>query len=66
VLGEPWVLAARALLVEEGGQKLRHRVAHGRSIENVTTREIALVLIGLILWVANFYRSETERSPAPH
>lgn len=58
VLHGSWVIAARALLVHDGGQKLRHRVAHGRNIENVANKETALVLVGLILWVANFYSTE--------
>jgi hypothetical protein len=64
VLDESWVIAARALLLEDGGQKLRHRVAHGRNIENVANRETALVLLGLILWVANFYGSDTRQDRA--
>jgi hypothetical protein len=54
LLGEQWIIAAKALLTHDGGEKLRHRVAHGRNIENVIGAPVAHVLAALILWIANF------------
>jgi hypothetical protein len=53
-LGEGWVNGAKAILTKDGGQKLRHRIAHGRDIDNLVDPSVALVLGAMILWIASF------------
>ena len=53
-LGESWVVTANALLTKDGGEKLRHRVAHGRDIDNLVAPSMALTLASMILWIATF------------
>lgn len=53
ILPESWLLMTKALLLDEGGSKLRHRVAHGRDISDLSNREFVTLLLSLFLWLAN-------------
>ncbi len=57
--GGGWMIAAKALPTKDGGQKLRHRIAHGRDIENLIDPSMALTSTVIILWITTF-KPESE------
>jgi hypothetical protein len=66
LLGDKWVTAAKAVLTHEAGSKLRHRVAHGRGIDDLVSQRLADVLVCLFLWVANYsVADDPEEAASP-